>query len=440
MTIWSQVREHAAASDAPHAVMSERAVLAAWLELGDRPAGARSLVVDDFCLAWHRELFGYLDHLAGHDQPCDVLAVHQHMRNKGVTDGDKYLDLVELIEWRPVTSSGDPTWFMHNILDAATTREEIKLGQRLTQRPADADLAHAEHDSRVASIARRANPADADLFSRHVHEAVTRYTMGLAPAIPTGLPDLDLLIDGLRPGGVTVIASRPGVGKSLLVTTIAANICDKGLARVGFISLEMSAEEVQDRLIGGAAGIPTKTLRRAGDALTQGDWLAIDAARERIDDWPLDIAARAHDQHDLRAYAERVAAQSPRGVLIVDYLQRVREAPGVQSRERHVSQVSNTLKDIAVDLDLAVVAVASMSRETERRGGRPRMSDLRDSGTIESDADVVLLLWQSDTDMDSNLVDGIVDKNRHGRLGETQFVRRGEVGRMDNLSRVDGVW
>lgn len=437
MSIASEIANYATGTDQPHAVFSERTVLGAWLAGASKPSVATRLRAEDFAHNWHRELFELLDELAATDRQCGVLDAQAVLLDRKDPDTAKYLDVVDLVEWHAGNALG---WHIDAILDAAREREEITLGQRIAARPSEAASAHAEYAEHIADLDRRSAGNHHDQFAEHLNAAVGRYSLGIPPAISTGMYDLDLLIEGLRPGGVTVVAARPGVGKSLLAVSIATNICKAKTARVGFISLEMSTSEVEDRIIAGETGIPVKRLRRGGEGLTQPDWLAIDHARESLGDWPLHIADGSHDCSQLRTYGARLAAQAPRSVLIVDYLQRVRETDGGASRERHITQVSNTIKDIAVDHDIAVLAIASMSRESIRRGGRPRMSDVRDSGAIESDADVMLLLWQDTEDIDSNIIDAIVDKNRHGSLGDTQFVRRGEVGRVDNLGRPGSGW
>lgn len=418
----------------PAHVWSERAVLAAWLHAHRRPGIVRRLIAEDFGHPWHRQLFEHLSDLDDQAVTVDLHSVRQHLLDGGVIESEKHLDLVEM--WAD-HGRGSADWHVARVLAAARQRAELNLSEAIRSRPAEAEAHHEQYRKSVADIDRRAAIGEHTRFADHVQRASLRYSLGVPPAIPTGLFDLDAMIGGLRPGGVIVIAARPGVGKSMMVTTIATKLVKRAMpTRVGFISLEMSEAEVQNRIIAGETGISTDKLEKGALELSDSDWAQISHHEEQMADWPLDIAARAHTVQDIRAYAERLASQSPKSVLILDYLQRVQEPPGLSSRERHVSQVSNALKDIAVDLDMAVLAVASMSRESVRRGGKPKMSDLRDSGAIESDADVVLLLYREDeNDLTNRTIGGVVDKNRYGPTGDTSFVRVGELGRVESRDR-----
>lgn len=209
--------------------------------------------------------------------------------------------------------------------------------------------------------------------------------------LSTGLPDADRLLRGLQPGELVILAARPGVGK----TAFALHLCRHAASTAvpaGVFSLEMPSAQLMDRVLAAEARVDAEKLR-AG-RLSSSDEDRIADAAERVFAWPLFLDDTAGvNSLEIRSKARRLKQLQPTmGLLVVDYLQLVRVRQRTESRQVEVAEVSRSLKELAKELALPVVALAQLSRRVEERGGKPRLSDLRESGAIEQDADVVLFL------------------------------------------------
>lgn len=249
---------------------------------------------------------------------------------------------------------------------------------------------------------------------------------------PTGFDRLDAFLGGLRPGTVNVIAARPGMGKTALAGCIARNFLANGLP-VMFSSLEMSRSEIAQRLLALASGIPFEHLER----LDQSDEITADMATEsmaRISDWPMTIDDSPEQSVQHISAAMRLSNKRHGLALgIVDYLQLIKPADSKVIREQQVAQMSRSLKVLARTLGIPLLLLAQLNREVENReGGKPRLRDLRESGSIEQDADSVLFIYQPDTD-DPIRRDIVIAKNRHGPTGQISLEWHGRMLRFRDL-------
>jgi replicative DNA helicase len=236
--------------------------------------------------------------------------------------------------------------------------------------------------------------------------------------VPTGFQDLDELLQGLHPANLIVVAARPGVGKSSFVTNVARNVAVGG-APVAMFSLEMSRSEIAMRLLCAEARVPWDKVRAA--RVGPEDWGRIAEAAERLDRAPMWIVDSGNlTIVDIRAKARRLKS-TPQGLglIIVDYLQLMSSHQRVENRQQEIAEISRSLKMLAKELEIPVIAVSQLNREPERRGDkRPQLADLRESGAIEADADVVMLLHRDDLYSTEPEVRGlaqvIVAKHRNG--------------------------
>lgn len=250
---------------------------------------------------------------------------------------------------------------------------------------------------------------------------------GKLRGLPTGFIDLDHRLRGMKPGQVIVIAARPGMGKTSLALNIAERIaCDDGIP-VGVFSLEMGKEELTNRLISSRARIPSEVLDDG--TISEVDLPKIAAAAGRIANSPLHIEdAGGLTIAQLRAKARRMAMRHHIKLLVVDYLQLMRGVRRGENRNAEVSEISNGLKALAKELHVPVLTLSQLNRECERDGREPRLSDLRDSGAVEQDADVVLFLHHDNEreGMDPCPVNLLIRKHRNGAVGKValQFFRR----------------
>jgi replicative DNA helicase len=242
--------------------------------------------------------------------------------------------------------------------------------------------------------------------------------------VPTGFKDLDEALAGMQRSNLLVLAARPGIGKTSLALTIAQTVAVKNKRPVGFFSLEMSKEELVDRLLVAQADIDAWKLKTG--KLGEEDFTKLSNAMGELAEAPLFIDdTPALSILEMRTKARRLQVENGIDLLIVDYLQLARSRR-LENRVQEVSEISQGLKNLARELKLPVLAISQLSRAVEQRGGnKPQLADLRESGSIEQDADVVMFLWREDNDNLENVVLDIA-KHRNGPLKTINLFFKGD--------------
>lgn len=250
------------------------------------------------------------------------------------------------------------------------------------------------------------------------------------PFTPTPWPSLDYLIGGLRPGALYVVGARPGAGKSILGGMIALDTARRG-KWAALSSLEMDRGDLEHRWIAQSGRVLLEHLQRR--TMTQADYAAAGEVAAKLADLPIAVDDRAAQTvWDVRHHARSVARKGPLGVVVVDYLQLMRGTPDLkgQSRERVVAEMSRALKVLAKEMSVPVVALCQLNRgPADRKDEGPRMSDLRESGALEQDADAVILLHR-DPDASPDLLFVGLPKNRHGQVGGFSLTWEAHYGRV----------
>ncbi|SFQ96831.1 replicative DNA helicase [Poseidonocella sedimentorum] len=367
------------------------------------------------------------------------------------------------------------------IYDLAIRRELIGLGQDISSKAARVDVASepteqiVEAEQALYKLSEKGNTEGGfQSFLRAVTDAVNvanaayQRDGGLA-GISTGLIDMDKKLGGLHKSDLLILAGRPSMGKTSLATNIAFNIAkafrkgplpdgSKGAVEggvVGFYSLEMSAEQLAARILSEAAEVPSEQIRR-GD-MTEAEFRRFVEAAKTLESCPIFIDdTPALPISQLAARARRLKRTQGLDVLIVDYLQLVRPATAKDSRVNEVSEITQGLKAIAKELDVPVIALSQLSRQVENREDkRPQLSDLRESGSIEQDADVVMFVfreeyykerekpgdhdleamakWQEDMERLHGRAEVVIGKQRHGPIGTVELSFEGQFTRFGNL-------
>ena len=369
------------------------------------------------------------------------------------------------------------------IYDLAIRRELIELGRDIAEKAARVEVTSEPKEQIVEAeqaLYKLGEQGQAETgfrsFLRAVTEAVDvanaayQREGGLA-GLATGLTDLDQKLGGLHRSDLLILAGRPSMGKTSLATNMAFNIArryrrgrlpdgtegavDGGV--VGFFSLEMSSEQLASRILSEAAEVPSQLIRR-GDLTEEEFRRFVDAAKE-LESCPLYIDdTPALPISQLAARARRLKRTHGLDVLFVDYLQLVRPATARDSRVNEVSEITQGLKAIAKELDIPVVALSQLSRQVEaREDKRPQLSDLRESGSIEQDADVVMFVfreeyykerekpadhdldamakWQDEMERVHGKAEVIIGKQRHGPIGTVELSFEGQFTRFGNLAK-----
>jgi replicative DNA helicase len=367
------------------------------------------------------------------------------------------------------------------IYDLAVRRELIRLGRDISAKAARVDVASEPREQIVEAeqaLYSLAEQGQAERGFQSFLKAVTDAVMvanaayqrdgGLA-GIATGLIDLDKKLGGLHPSDLLILAGRPSMGKTSLATNIAFNVAkaykrgqrpdgSEGAVNggvVGFFSLEMSAEQLAARILSEAAEVPSENIRR-GD-MTEGEFRRFVEAAKALEACPLYIDdTPALPISQVAARARRLKRTHGLDVLIVDYLQLLRGAGRVENRVNEVSEITQGLKAIAKELNIPVIALSQLSRQVENRDDkRPQLSDLRESGSIEQDADVVMFVfreeyykerekpgdhdlegmakWQQVMEQVHGKAEVIIGKQRHGPIGNVDLSFEGRFTRFGNL-------
>lgn len=254
--------------------------------------------------------------------------------------------------------------------------------------------------------------------------------------VQTGFVDLDNVLSGMQASNLLILAARPGTGKTAFVVNMAQNIAIQDKTPVGIFSLEMSQEELVDRLLVGQADVDAWRLKTG--KLSEHDFTKLSHAMGELADAPIFIDdTPGLSISEMRSKARRLQMEQNLGLLIVDYLQLVDPGRRYDSRVQEVSIVSQSLKNLARELKVPVLAVSQLSRAVEHRGEKkPQLADLRESGAIEQDADVVMFLYRTDIEF-SNVVQTklLIAKHRNGPVGEIDLLFRGDRIKFYNMDK-----
>ncbi|MFH1848403.1 MAG: replicative DNA helicase [Candidatus Omnitrophota bacterium] len=257
--------------------------------------------------------------------------------------------------------------------------------------------------------------------------------------IPTGFADFDEKTSGLQNSDLIIIAGRPSMGKSAFATCIAENAGINEKIPVAFFSLEMSKEQLVQRMLCSHARVDAHKVRTG--FLSQADWPRLTNAAGKLSEAPIFIDdTPALSILELRAKARRLKSQHDIKLVIVDYLQLMRGGVRAENRQQEISEISRSLKAIARELNVPVIGISQLSRAVEQRSDhRPQLSDLRESGSIEQDADIVALLLREEyynaTEDNKGVADIIIAKQRHGPVGTVKLLFVSEFTRFENLSK-----
>ncbi|MBP1602217.1 MAG: dnaC 2 [Acidobacteria bacterium] len=433
----------------PNSIESERAVLGAVL-LDDRAIFPASeiLTADDFYLESHREIFRAMLALSEEETSIDIFTLREELRRRNKEEaagGPAYL--ASLTDGLP--RGLNVGHYARTVREKATSRQLIQLSNEVMcrcfegeQRPSEI-LEKAE--SRIFRIASREisggfQPARelAGAAYREIEEAA-RHKAPVA-GIDTGFADLNRMTGGFHNQNLVVVAARPGLGKTSLCLNIACHAALEDGRHVGIFSLEMSKPEIMKRMISSVAEVEANRIQSG--YLSREDWTKIGQATSSLSAAPIYIDDSANlTMLQVRAKAQRLTLEHGLNLLVVDYLQLVSGSRRYENRTQEVTEISRGLKNLAKELDIPVVAVSQLNREVEKRSGnrKPQLSDLRESGAIEQDSDLVLFISRDGMDEDSGAGDCTtvvtIGKQRNGMTGTFHLTFRKRITKFENLYR-----
>ena len=433
----------------PHSEDAERSVLGAVLLDNQLVHRVQEVLRPDaFHSSRHRKIYGAVVSLAESGAPLDLVTVRSELERTGNLDaacGVAYL--ATLLDGVPRSANVDH--YARIVKEAAIRRELARSAQQILESalgaagPADEVLDEAEKAIfRVAEDRLRGGFQPIRLVAERGFAVINELTKKreLITGIPTGYPYLDELTAGLQPSDLIVLAARPAMGKTALALNVAAHAALRGGRSVGIFSLEMSQQQLFFRLLSAEARIDAHRLRTGrldGEAWQRviHSFGELSESRIFIDD-TAGLAIM-----EARAKARRLKLEHGLDLLIVDYLQLMSGRGQYESRQQEISDISRSLKELAKELGVPVLALSQLSRAPEQRSGdrRPQLSDLRESGAIEQDADVVLFLYREeiykkhDPDLRGK-AELIIGKQRNGPTDTVDLVFLREFTRFENAA------
>ena len=409
---------------------------------------------EDFYLDRHKAIYEVMVDLYATDKACDSLTVSEALATSGKLEeagGDNYV--AELAE--KVAAPGNARHHAEIVREHAHLRRLLRAAQDIevwvNDREADAATLSERAESELFKVAHKEQEGDfrqlGDVLFDEADRLHKRITGELkASGVPTGFDDLDEKTGGLQPSNLIILAARPSVGKSAFVANIAENIAVQQNRAVAFFSLEMSESELAQRFIASQSGVKGDLLRKGKLSAEGREWKKVNKALNKLDSAPLYIDVTSDlGLLDLRAKARRLHQQELKrnegtekedeglSLIIVDYLQLMRMDERIANRAEQVGQVSRGLKLLAADLKVPVIALSQLNRANENRPDkRPMLSDLRESGNIEQDADLVMFLYREDVyKKDPNERDGtaeaLISKNRNGPIGMSPLIFMAQI-------------
>ncbi len=436
----------------PSAIEAEAALLGSmlhdWRVCGDVVQIIKG--ADDFYLGKHAAIYGVLVELYDQTQSIDMVQLNQKLADKQMLEQVGGLDyLIELMEAVPSAASAEH--YANIVRDKAVLRGLIETsGQILydayhTDLPAQELLEAAE--KQIFEIAQFGNADHASHLKDLLQETWDRLESDDGRAVTgveTGFFELDEMTNGLQPGELIIIAARPSMGKTAFALNMAEHMGATAKVPVAVFSLEMSKQQLTQRLLCSRSGVDSHKLRR--NLLTRDDFSKLSLTVGELSEAPIYIDdTPGLSLLGLRAKSRRLCAQFDIKAIFIDYMQ-LMSAPGSESRQQEVSNISRGIKALARELSVPVVCLSQLNRSAEQREGhRPRMSDLRESGSIEQDADVVMMLHREDyfhkgeeDYVDNNQAEVILTKQRNGPTGTVKLAFHGPTTRFNNLARGSG--
>lgn len=434
----------------PQDIEAEKSVLGAlMLDKNSIINVADFLLPSDFYETKHQKIYSAIMELWGKGEPVDILTVSHLLKLKkelSTVGGTEYLtDLVD-----SVPTSAHIEHYAKIVKEQRVRRDLIAAAAEISEKAFNAkefeELLETV-EQRIFSISQKSRPQKFTLLKEELPAAYERFEKlhsgekNILRGVPTYFTDLDKLLSGFQPSDLIIVGARPSYGKTAFVLDIARQAAIKGKKSVGIFSIEMSKEQIIDRIIAGQAQTPLWRLR-TGKIDSDLEFTQIQEALNElsnakifIDDTPSPSIIQ------MRSMARRLQMEHGVDMLIVDYLQLIQPRTSSDSIVQQVTEISRGLKALARELNVPVVAVSQLSREVDKREGKvPRLSDLRESGSLEQDADVVLFIYKKDKgtspldeEVEDNTIEIIVAKHRNGPTGSIKLIFDKEKVSFKNL-------
>jgi replicative DNA helicase len=422
----------------PHSTDTERALLGAIMLRPDSMHDISTTIYpESFYAEKHREIYRAIVSVFSKGDPIDLLSITHYLSEKKTLDrvgGGTYI--AELIE--NVPAAGNAQYYAKVVEEKCTLRSLINAGQEISEigfsNPENVDEALDSAEKKIYHVTQSPSAQKFIAMKDTLGEAWTRLehlhaTKDEIRGVKTGYPALDNLLAGFQKSDLVILAARPSMGKTSLALDLARNAATKFKVPVGIFSLEMSSQQLVDRMVAAEAKVDAWKLR-TGRLSTDEEFALVQEALGRLGEAPIFIDDQpGNNILKMRSAARRLKNEHGLGMIIVDYLQLMAptQTRTSDSLVQQVTEISRSLKHLARELEVPVIALSQLSRAVEQRGGKPRLSDLRDSGSIEQDADVVMFIHREDKmnkekEFDRpNIAEILVEKHRNGPVGKVEL-------------------
>jgi replicative DNA helicase len=432
----------------PHSLEAEQSVLGSMLLDKEAVAAAAEVLrSDDFYSEAHKEIFEAILDIYDRGTPVDLVTLAEALRQRGTLEsvgGGVYISDLSM----SVPSTANVRYYIRIVEEKATLRRLISASNEIIQESYEASedldiiIDHAE--KKIFDISQRKNsqsfePIKTILLDTYSKIEELTKNKGKIVGVPTGFRDFDMRTSGLNPSDFILIAARPSMGKTSFAINIAQNAAIQSKVPVAIFSLEMSKDQLVQRMLSSEANIELQKIR-SGD-LTEEDWIKLVHAATPLSQAPIFIDdTPGISVMEVRSKARRLKMEHGLGMIVIDYLQLMSGRGKAESRQQEVSEISRSLKALARELNVPVVTLSQLSRGPEaRQDHRPMLSDLRESGAIEQDADIVVFLYRDEYyNPDSekkNIAEAIIAKQRNGPTGTVELVWLGQFTKFASYER-----
>ncbi|HAK92419.1 replicative DNA helicase [Pseudomonas syringae pv. pisi] len=437
----------------PHSIEAEQSVIggllrdnAAWDRIAD------FMHAEDFYRYDHRIIFEQMVRLINAGKPADVITVYEACNQLGKAEevgGLQYLNAMA----QNTPSAANIRRYAEIVRDRGILRQLITVADEISGNafnPQGKEVKQMldEAESRIFAIAEQGargaqgwlavQPLLTQVVER-IDELYSRENQGEITGVPTGFIDLDRMTSGLQPGDLVIVAGRPSMGKTAFSVNIGENVAIEAGLPVAVFSMEMGGAQLAMRMLGSVGQLDQHRLRTG--RLHDEDWPRLTHAIQKMNDAQLYIdETPALNPIEMRARARRLARQCGKlGLIIVDYLQLMQGSKPGDNRASEISEISRSLKGLAKELQCPVIALSQLNRSLEQRPNkRPVMSDLRESGAIEQDADVIIFLYRDEVynpdSPDKGTAEIIIGKQRNGPIGAIRLTWIGQYTKFGNYS------
>lgn len=435
----------------PNSVESEQAVLASMLMSREAVVNvADMLTKEDFYQTQYGVIFEAMVELYHEGTSIDLITLMERLKEKGVPESVYGIETIQEL-MSVVPTSANAKKYAEIVRDRANMRRVIKLAENAanecyTLKDSSANIL-SNIENQVLEMTQNANNGDdivpirevVDNVLRNIREAAKQ--QGNVTGVPTGFLDLDDMLTGLHGSELILVAARPAMGKTAFVLNIAEYVILKTDVPVAIFNFEMNKEQLVQRMIAMESQVNSQNIRTGN--LQDDQWLKLYESSNIIGGTKLFIEDQSNVTiGDIRNKCRKLKQRHNVGLIIIDYLQLMSGNGRTDSRQQEVSEISRGLKVLAKELDVPIIALSQLSRAVEARTDhRPMLSDLRESGSIEQDADVVMFIYREDKykddlpEEDKNKAEIIIAKQRNGATGTVMLGWQGEYTKFVNLER-----